>query len=653
MIRAGTTIGVAALCLAAACKSPEARGADDRKAAASPTRRIPGPEWFQARYDREVERARTSPAFHDFTFTDRSVESGITFKNPIVDDAGMEQKKVHYDHGSGVSAADVDGDGRTDLYFVSQLGSSRLYRNLGGGRFEDVTAAAGLVLDDVIAVAASFADIDNDGDPDLFLTTVRHGNRLFENQKGHFRDITKAAGVGYTGHSSGAVFFDYDRDGRLDLFVSNVGRYTTNQRGRGGYYVGLTDAFYGHVHPDRAESSILYRNLGGNRFQDVSRTTGLVDLSWTGDATPFDANADGWPDLYVLSMQGPNHLWLNEGGKRFRDSTSRFFPATPWGAMGVKVFDYNGDGRLDLFVTDMHSDMHTNLPPGDVAAEERKSDTAAMDAKFFPTGKGGLIFGNALFANRGGTFEEVSDSAGVENYWPWGPSVGDLNADGWDDIFIASSMNFPFRYQPNALLLNEAGRRFLPAEFLLGVEPRPEAATSKVWFTLDCKGSDSNHIYCLGCARPGVREPACGPIDQSGHRQVIGSLGTRSAVIFDLDGDGDLDIVTQEFGSEPRVLISDLSEKRSPHWLEVGLSGTKSNREGLGALVAVVLPGGRRLVKVMDGRSGYLAQSAMPLYFGLGDAAQAERIEVEWPSGARQTVEGPLVSGRRVVVTEP
>ncbi|HKP29817.1 MAG TPA: CRTAC1 family protein [Gemmatimonadales bacterium] len=625
-----------------------------RKSAAGPNRPIPGLEWFQARYDREVERARTSPAFHDFTFTDRSARSGITFDNPFVDDAGIEHKRDHYDHGTGVSAADVDGDGRIDLYFVSQLGSSPLYRNLGDGRFEDMTAAAGLVMENAIAVAASFADIDNDGDPDLFLTTVRHGNRLFENVgRGHFRDITEAAGVGYVGHSSGAVFFDYDRDGRVDLFVSNVGRYTTDQKGWGGYYVGLNDAFSGHLFPDRAESSILYRNLGGNRFRDVSKGTGLVDWSWTGDATPLDANGDGWTDLYVLSMQGANHLWLNDGGKRFHDATSQFFPATPWGAMGVKVFDYNGDGRLDLFVTDMHSDMHTNLMPMDMAGEERKSDSASMKGKFFPEGKGGLVFGNGLFANRGGTFEEVSDAAGVESYWPWGPSVDDLNADGWDDIFIASSMNFPYRYQPNALLLNEAGRRFFPAEFLLGVEPRPAGMTTQVWFTLDCKGSDSNHIHCLGCARPGTHEATCGPIDNNGHRQVIGTLGSRSAVILDLDGDGDLDIVTQEFGSEPRVLVSDLAARRSIHWLEVTLTGTKSNREGLGSLVTVVLPDGRRLVKTMDGRSGYLAQSALPLYFGLGEAAQAERIEIEWPSGAHQTVSGPLLSGRRVVATEP
>src|SRR2546422_9184170 len=235
---------------------------------------------------------------------------------------------------------------------------------------------------------------------------------------------TAAAGVGYVGHSSGAVFFDYDGDGLLDLFVTNVGRYTRDERGPGGYYMGLSDALHGHTQPDRAEASILYHNLGGDRFKDVTREVGLVDLSWSGDATVIDVNDDGFPDLYVLDMQGENHLWLNEGGKRFRDATPSSFPKTPWGAMGVKAFDFDGDGRFDLLVTDMHSDMWVNIPPGDWAAEGRKADSARALADFFPTGKSRFIFGNALFHNRGGgRFDEVSDAVGVETYWPWGPSV--------------------------------------------------------------------------------------------------------------------------------------------------------------------------------------------------------------------------------------
>src|SRR5207245_11088964 len=161
-----------------------------------------------------------------------------------------------------------------------------LWKDVGSGRFVVVTVRAALAMPDDIAVVCAFADIDNDGDPDLFVTTVRHGNRLFENLgNGKFRDITAQAGVGYVGHSSGAVFFDYDGDGLLDLFVTNVGMYTSNERGPGGYYVGLSDAFMGHLHPEPAEASILYRNLGGKRFKDVSREVGLADLACSSAAT--------------------------------------------------------------------------------------------------------------------------------------------------------------------------------------------------------------------------------------------------------------------------------------------------------------------------------------------------------------------------------
>ena len=296
--------------------------------------------------------------------------------------------------------------------------------------------------------ARAGAIIDNDGLPDLFVSTVRHGNHLFHNMGGgKFTDITASAGVGYSGHSSGAVFFDYDRDGLVDLFVANVGVYTNNQKGDGGYYLGLVDAFHGHTHPDRNEPSILYHNLGGGRFEDVTQKSGLIDVAWSGDAVVIDANEDGYPDLYVLNMQGANHLWLNERGTHFRDASAQYFPRTPWGAMGAKVFDANGDGRLDLIVTDMHSDMFGEIAADDRAGEARKSDASKIPLDVIPKERENLVFGNALFkrVDSAGVvqFPEVSDRAGVETYWPWGPSVDDVNADGWDDVFITGSMNFP------------------------------------------------------------------------------------------------------------------------------------------------------------------------------------------------------------------
>ena len=612
----------------------------------SPSPRVPA--WLVERGRQEVELAARSHVIHDFRFTDQRAASGITFQNRVVDDAAKSYKLAHYDHGSGICAADVDADGLPDLYFTTQLGSNELWKNQGSGRFVNATDSAGLDVPDAITVGCSFADIDNDGDPDLFVTTVRHGNRLFENVgHGRFRDITRAAGVGYDGHSSGAVFFDYDGDGLLDLFVTNVGVFTSNERGPAGYYVGLQDAFMGHLHADRAEASILYRNLGGNRFTDVTSVVGLVDRSWSGDATALDVNDDGFPDLYIVDMQGGDHLWVNEHGKHLRDATARYFPKSAWGSMGVKAFDFDGDSRLDLFVTSMHPDMWVDVAPGDWAAEARKGDTSKVARGMIPEGKARFVFGNELYANRGdGRFTEISDSLGVETYWPWGPSVDDFNADGWDDIFIAAGMNFPFRYAPNSVLLNEAGRRFLPSEFVVGVEPRANGATEQKWFTLECRGGDAGHPLCEACSKPSSAHMC--RVDTSGHLTMMGSLGSRSAVTLDLDRDGDLDIVTNEFNGHPQVLVSDLAQRHpeAMHSLEVRL-------RRIGARVTVFLPDGRRILKVFDGKSGYLSQSDLPLYSGLESADHADSIEVRWPSGRRQTLPGPILAGRRLDVVEP
>jgi enediyne biosynthesis protein E4 len=591
--------------------------------------------WLQRLAAAQTKAAAGLAAFHGFQFTDRVAESGITFKHGIVDDAGKTSKAVHYDHGNGIAIADVDGDGRLDVYFVNQVGGNQLWKNLGGGRFENITAAAGVGVPAKVSVSASFADIDNDGDPDLYVTTVRGGNMLFENDgTGRFRDVSKASGLGYVGHSSAAVFFDYDRDGKLDLFLVNVGRYTTNRIAGDGYkyYVGIDKAFEGHLKPALAEQSILFHNQGGNHFVDVSRRLGLQDLSWSGDASAVDVNDDGWLDLYVLNMQGNDQYYENAGGKSFVKKSRQVFPRTSWGAMGIKVFDFNNDGRLDIFITDMHSDMSDMVDPD----RERMKSTMQWPAAVVGNGRAS-IWGNTLFLKEGpGKFREVSDSLGVENYCPWGPSVGDLNADGYDDTFIASGMNYPFRYMINSVKLNDRGVKFADAEFLLGIEPR-KGGVSTPWFELDAAGKDKGHPDAAGAA---------------GRVAVWAARGTRSSAIFDLDGDGDLDVVTNEFNAAPMVLVSNLSEKTRLHYVEVKLTGVTSNRDGLGAVVKVTAAGST-YTKVYDGNSGYLSHSLYPLYFGLGAAESVETIEVLWPNGKKQTVRAPIKINSQIEIREP
>ncbi len=514
------------------------------------------------------------------------------------------------------------------------MGGNELWKNLGGGRFRNITAEAGVGVAGRISVAASFADVDNDGDEDLFVTTVRGGNVLFENDgRGHFKDISNEAGVDLTAHSSGAVFFDYDKDGLVDLLVCNVGRYTNDQKGPDGAFVGLEDAFFGHLHPDRFEYPVLYRNLGRRRFTNVTADVGLKPSGWGGDATAADVNGDGWPDLFLLNMQGQQHYLENVGGRSFVDKTKEYFPRAPWGAMGIKFFDFDNDGRQDLLITDMHSDMFEMLSP----AREKEKARVHPPAQGLGGNPDDFVFGNALFHNLGGgRFEEVSNRLGAENYWPWGPSVGDVNADGWDDIFIASSMNYPHRYGINSLLLNDLGKKFVDAEFVVGVEPRRDGRTHTPWFELDCLQEGLGTDLCRG---------------QSGKITVMAPLGSRSAAIFDLDADGDLDIVTNDFNSSPQILVSDLAGRRPIHWIAIALTGTTSNRDGLGAMVRV-RAGGQTYAKVNDGKSGYLSQSALPLYFGLGDAERIERVEVDWPSGKKQIETSHLDANRVLRITE-
>src|SRR5208282_276211 len=174
---------------------------------------------------------------------------------------------------------------------------------------------------------------------------------------------------------------------------------------------------------------------GHHHFKDVTAEVGLRPHGWCGDASFGDVNGTGWPSIYFLNMKGSNSYFEN-------------------------------DGRMDLLITDMHSDM--SQEPG--TDNEKQKSTITWNDSYLQGKKSDFIFGNALYHNLGGgKFEEVSDKMGVENYWPWGVSVGDVNADGWDDIFISSGMSFPYRYGINSLLLNDRGQKFRDSEFILGI----------------------------------------------------------------------------------------------------------------------------------------------------------------------------------------
>lgn len=596
---------------------------------------------------KQIQAARGWKAFHDFQFSDRYEESGIRFEHQPVDDAAKNYKAVHYDHGTGLAVADVDNDGKLDIYFVNQVGGNQLWRNVGQRKFENITAAAGVGLEDKIGVTAAFADMDNDGLADLFVTTVRMGNFLFKNLgDGKFKDITRDSGLGAGRgvHSSGAVFFDFNNDGLLDLFVTNVGVYTTNDKGRGGFYLGRADAFQGWRFQSRNEQSILYQNLGGGKFKDVSKETGLEHRGWSGDATFCDVNEDGYPDLYVLSMSGEDRLYENVRGQRFVEKTAAYFPKTPWGAMGVKFFDYNLDGLMDLFVTDMHSDMTgVQIKAGekDFSAKfEKQKSEAWCSIEWTPENlarASNCILGNAFYQNQGrGKFIEVSQKIGAETYWPWGISVADLNADGYEDVFVSAGMGYPLRYAINSLLLNEGGQRFVDSELVLGVEPRKNNRIEKEFFTLDCSGDDKRNPLCRG---------------KTGLVTVMGSTSSRSSAAVDLDDDGDLDLVTNEWSDHPQVLVSNLSDKKKIQFLKIKLAGTVSNRDGLGTTIKVHC-GPKIYVRYHDGKSGYLSQSSTPLYFGLDGAVQVDRIEVGWPSGKKQTLIEKIPVNTLLTITE-
>jgi hypothetical protein len=566
-------------------------------------------------------------------FRECATEVGLNWQMRFLRNEQGETFKVNlYDHGCGVAVADFDGDGLDDIYFVNQLGPNALYRNKGDGTFEDVAAAAGVALGDRICTAATFADYDNDGLPDLYVTSTRGGNVLFKNLgNGKFKDVTKEAGLTHVGHSQTAVFFDYDNDGYLDLFLTNSAEWTSSSYDESNrYWVGK--GLRGGVVESPVEYNVLYHNNGDGTFTDVTAKVGLKGRGWAGTAAAFDYNGDGRMDLFVTSMFGRSQLYRNDGD-HFTDVTADVLGRTPWGALGAKVLDLDNDGRLDLFVVDMHSDMWMDLDrshrslayvqeswnkkfpylsgpraymqPGAIENERRL--LARMGTKHEE-----LLFGNACYHNDGGgKFTEISDQAGLETFWPWGIADGDFENNGLVDIFIPAGMGYPFYYWPNSLMMNQGDGTFQDMATKLGIEP-----------------------------------PARGEFLPEEIAGKEAPRSSRTAAVADFFGDGRLCIVVNNFNDQPYFFKNEGPRR---NYVEFRLRGTKSNRDAIGAVVRLYQEGKIMTRQVQSGCS-YLSQSSRIVHFGLGDHPKIDRVEITWPSGRRQVLDHVALNCRQDVV---
>ena len=518
-------------------------------------------------------------------FTDITRAAGIAFQHT---NGASAEKHLVETMGSGGLFFDYDGDGWLDVFLVdggspadvavARRARHRLYRNRGDGTFADATGRAG-IQHRGYGMGACAGDYDGDGRTDLYITSFGP-NALYRNRgDGTFADVTAAARVGDERFGASCAFADLDRDGDLDLWVVN---YVNADPARSPFCGNARQGLRFYCHPLKYDPlpSTVYRNDGGV-FADVTAASGVGALRSNGLGVVIaDADDDGWPDVFVANDTMPNFRFRTSGGLRFEETAlvsgvALAADGTARAGMGIDAGDYDGDGRLDLVITNLDFEMHT-LHRG---LDRGLFTDSAIDS--------GIGYPTLPFVGFGVAFLDYDD-------------------DGWLDIATANGHildNAPrFRagstYRQRKLLFrNTTGRRF---------------------------------------AEVGRSAGAAFAAERVGRGLATG----------DIDNDGDLDLLVTNNGETAELLRNDGGRG---HALLVTLHGPAGNREAIGARIRVTA-GARTLRRDVKAGSSYLSQNDLRAHFGLGEATRADRVEVQWPSGARDTI--PAVDADQIITIE-
>jgi hypothetical protein len=480
-------------------------------------------------------------------------------------EAGVEK----VDLGRGVVFGDFDGDGRLDIVEVSSLFPSAYFHNNGNREFEDRSAASGVgAIEHGFIVCAG--DTTNDGSLDLYISRAAffgpERNVLLRNDgHGNFTDASAASGLEDGGAGFVAAFADYDNDGHLDVFVSNFSSPLWGPNA-------AVDGLYGR------QSNALFHNRGDGTFENVTAKAGLTCVDMHIGATWGDFNDDGYPDLYVTCLYGPNHLYVNQGDGTFVDQAKELGVSGPLPSFAAWFFDYDGDGHLDLLVTG-----HTS---------------PEIVSRYLMSGKPPPLADTMhLYRNNGhGGFEDVTETAGLRMACAtMGANWGDLNNTGWPDFYLGTGGPGLDRLEPNLMFMNRGDGTFWNATFATGT----------------------------GYLQKG-HGVAFGDLDGNGFQDFYAALGGAWPV-----------------DTWANALHWNETGREHPerHFVKVVLRGHRSNSHGVGARV-IVTAGGRRIMRELNGGNGFGVNPFLA-HIGLDTATSIERLEVLWPGYThRQSFEG-------------